>query len=112
MNKVNELLTQELSKIFLKEYQEDFGFISLTYVLCAPDLKTAEVGISLFNKSNQEMLVKKLNIDSEKIRRMLGQSIVLKNMPKINFKQDNGVEKVIQIESILNKISKENKNEN
>lgn len=109
MNRVNELLQQEISKLLQEEFAEDYGLISVTYVSCAPDLKQAKIGISTLDKSKEDEIINALQKKSGKLRYDIGNSVNLKNIPKLDFLLDQGTEKVIKVDKLLDKIGKEDK---
>lgn len=109
MDKVNKLLKQELSKLIYEEYAEEYGVISITYLNTSPDLKTAEVGISIFDKNKEEEIIKNLIKNSEELRYKIGNLVELKDMPKFNFILDTELDNIAKIDHLLDKIEKENK---
>ena len=104
MEKINELIQQELSKIIHKEYQLKKGLIAtIQEVETAADLKTAKVWISIFPdlEKDKEKYIEKLQAKAGEIQKILSPKINLKFTPKLQFKLDKTGIKVQKIDQII-----------
>lgn len=107
IEKVNELLSQELAKLLNEEFAEDYGIITINYLDTTPDLKNAKVIIGILNKNKEEIILQKLQKRSEYLRRVIGRRIFLRDVPHFTFESDTGAEKVMKVEALLDQINKE-----
>jgi len=107
MEKVNELLQQELSQIIQKETrkdQKDF-FVTVQEVETAPDLKTAKVWISIFdteiNQKEQKKIISELQNRSFEFQKILNNRLKLKFIPKLTFKLDTSGEALQKVDRLI-----------
>lgn len=107
IEKVNELLRQEVSKLLLKEV--DFGdvFVTITSVDTSPNLQQSKIKISILpaNKSDEVWDAIKRNIFH--IQKALNKKLYMRPVPKIIFEIDKIEAHVQRIEKILGKIKKD-----
>jgi ribosome-binding factor A len=113
LDRVNELLKQEISKI-LQKYIEDpsVGFITVTNVNTNSDLTEAKVYVtSMEEEAKKEKSLKALNHASSYIKYHLNQRIKLKSIPNLKFYEDKSLKKQFRLESIFKKLNKGKDNE-
>ena len=110
IEKINELLQQELSKLILIEEKNlsPNCIITVMEVETAEDLKTAKVWASVLDgvkKSTQsEKIIKKVQHLSFQFQKELSRKLTLKFIPKLTFKLDTTGERAQKIDKILNEI--------
>ncbi len=113
MVRVNELLKREIAEdLYRNFYDADFDTAALTVtrVECAPDLRDANVYISIFGHDNERhKMIKELNYRRQEIIRLMVKRISLKYTPRLHFHLDDSLEKGDNIFSILNEINKNKK---
>jgi len=104
IEKINELLKQEISSLILREldFKRDV-IITVTKVETYSDLNKARVGISILPFSKSEQVLKILNAKNSEIQRLLNQKLKMKIVPKIKFKLDSSAEKISRVEQLLKK---------
>ncbi len=103
IQKINELLRQEISSLILKEldFKRDV-IITVTKVETYPDLNKAKVGISILPFSKAEQVLRVLNSKNSDIQRLLHQKLrMMKIIPKIKFRLDSSAEKISRVEQLL-----------
>ena len=112
MEKVDELLQQELSQILQKEMsinKEKF-FVTIQKVKTVKDLKTATVWVSIFSsritEAEQRKFIKQLQKKSFEFQKILGQRLDLKFIPRLRFELDTSAEILQKIDEIIDKSSK------
>jgi len=103
MPQVDELVKQEIAKIILRLFPEEF--ITVTQVHVTKDLSFAKVWISSFK--NVESSVKKCESKAKEIRQVLAGRISLRKVPSLHFVPDQTEEKAENIDRLLDKIKKE-----
>lgn len=110
MERVNELIKQQLSLLVQKELAEELGMISITAVGTSRDLKSAKVYVSGLPIDKIDSSLKKLQNKARNFRHALGKKLTLKDMPHLQFIYDQSQDKINRVEELLNKIERE-KNE-
>ena len=107
IEKVAELLKQEISKLIKDELPEEYGIVTVTAVVPAGDFKEAKVFISCFDKSCQEAVFKELENKKRHFQQYLGKNLTMKFTPRLMFIVDKNQDKVDKIEKILNELGEE-----
>ncbi len=111
--KVENLIKQEISLIFLRKLQDPaFGFLTVTNVKLSPDLRLAKIYISVFEKEKRETSLEKLKSASGFIRSELASRISIKFIPELKFFIDDTLDYVEKIEGLIKKIHKDDNKEN
>jgi ribosome-binding factor A len=111
IDKVEKLLKEELSNIFLFKLRDtSIGFITITNVKASPDFKKAKIYLSVFDKEKRAFVLKKVKRDVKLIRSELASRINLKFCPELNFYIDDTQDYVEKIDGLIKKIH-ENDNE-
>lgn len=106
IDKVNELIKQEVSKTIEKEVSSEVGFLTVTSVDVTPDLRLADIWISIYNKKIEkpEEVFEKL---TPVIQKILNKRLHLKYVPKITLKIDRSSAYAFEIENTLDKLKKQ-----
>lgn len=109
IDKVEHLIKEEISLIFLYKLQDKYqfsslGFITITSVKVSPDLKIAKVYLSVFQKEKREEVLEKVRAASGYIRSELASRIRIKFVPELKFFIDDTLDYVEKIEGLIKKI--------
>ena len=109
IDKVENLIKEEISLIFLYKLQDklqlsSFGFITITSVKVSPDLKIAKIYLSVFEKDKREAALEKIKLASGYIRSELASRIRIKFVPELKFFIDDTLDYVEKIEGLIKKI--------
>ncbi|MFL2859736.1 MAG: 30S ribosome-binding factor RbfA [Pontiellaceae bacterium] len=108
MKRVNELLKREIADNLYRNFANstlDTASITVTRVECSPDLRDANVYVSIFkDKKNRSDVVCKLNNNKQEITRMMIKNVKLKYTPRLQFHLDESVEAGDNILSILDQL--------
>lgn len=94
VEKVQELMKQEISKIILRELKDPrIGFVTVTSVECTGDLREAKVYVSLMG-SEQQVKDCWAGLQSSLgfIRREIGKRIRLRFTPELSFVVDKSLD--------------------
>jgi ribosome-binding factor A len=104
---VSNIITQHLSDPRIK------GIVSVTRVETSPDLKNAEVFLSIMNAppESQETTFFAIKHASGKIQAMLGKELRSRYCPKLHFQVDKQFKKAMDTISIIDEITAERKQE-
>lgn len=102
IGRINEEIMRELSTAIrsLKDPRVQ-GMISITGVETAPDLRTAKVYVSVFDKSRSQEVLKGLKSAGGYLRRHLGSALQLRYTPELTFLEDHSIEHGTRIFDIL-----------
>jgi len=105
IQKVNELLKQEIGNLILKEL--DFSrdiMVTITEVSTSPDLQQAKVKVSIMPFLKAEKILKILNSQVFNLQKLLNKKLKMKIVPKIKFELDKSEERKTRIEQLFRKI--------
>lgn len=106
VEKVQELMKQEISDIILHELKDPrIGFVTVTSVSCTEDLREAKIYVSVMGEeqSVRESLAG-LSRALGFVRREIGRRIRLRFTPEISFALDTSLNYSDHIQRILNTI--------
>lgn len=104
IQRVNELLKQEIGSLILKEL--DFSrdiMITITEVNTFDDLRQAKVKVSVLPFLKAEKILKILNSQIFIIQKSLNKKLNMKVVPRIRFEIDASEERKTRIEQLLRK---------
>ncbi|HTL46916.1 MAG TPA: 30S ribosome-binding factor RbfA [Verrucomicrobiae bacterium] len=105
-DRVAHLMQMELSQLVLTKIKDPrLGFVTITHVDVAPDLRSACVYFSVLGtpeakKNSQTALERAAGF----LQREVSGAIKLRNTPKLVFKLDESLEKGMEIDGILKQI--------
>lgn len=108
-HRVGELIKEEISDIIKKELKDPrIGFVTITGVDVSPDLRYANVYISVLGATKQkEETLKGLQSSSGFLRSVLSKRIRIKYLPELRFAFDPSIEAGMRIEKVIKKLHKE-----
>lgn len=111
--RINEELKREISNIIMYELKNPnvTGLISVTKAKVTPDLKYAKVYVSIINAENTKQTLANLKKSAGFVRTELAKRMNLRITPEIIFELDDSIEYGYKIDSILNNILKDKKQE-
>jgi ribosome-binding factor A len=110
-DRVSEAIRKEVSLILHDKFKDPrLGFITITRVELAADLRNAKVFYSVLGKE-EDYKKTKAALDSGLglIRKLVSERINLRIAPEIIFREDRSSEYSVRIEEILNEINGLNK---
>ena len=108
LQQINELIKQELGKLFLKEtnFPKDC-LVTITKVITSADLSQAKIFISILPDDQQPKIIANLNKQAGSLKYLLGKILVLYKIPKLIFQLDLAQEKITHIDQLIDKIHQE-----
>ncbi|GAB4289531.1 MAG: 30S ribosome-binding factor RbfA [Ignavibacteriaceae bacterium] len=105
VDKVENLIKEEISLIFLHKMREEFmGFVTITDVKISADLKIARIYLSVLEKDRREAIIALINNKKGFIRSELASRIRIKFTPELKFFLDDTLDYVEKIEGIIRKL--------
>ena len=112
MLRVNELLKREIAEDLHRHFSMsdfDTASVTVTRVECTPDLRDAQVFVSIFqHEDEREGMIAFLNRHRQEIVRMMVRRVKLKYTPRLHFVLDESIEQGDQILSMLAEMEREN----
>lgn len=107
--RVGDQMKQEIADILMRKIKDPrIGFVTITDVEVADDLKNAKVFVSIYG-GDKEKTLKGLESASAYIRLELGKRMRMKFMPELLFRFDGTIEQGAHIMELLHEIEEENK---
>jgi len=104
--RVNELIQRELGDILRQHYRDEAVAITVTEVRVTPDLREARVFVSVIADAEEAKLkMRWLRKRSGAIRKELGNRIVLKYLPKLDYVLDESAERGTRIVQLLEEVA-------
>src|SRR5882757_1951268 len=103
--RVNELVQRELSAILRQHYQSETVALTITEVRVSPDLRDARVFVSVVG--DEEAAVQKLRwlrSKATEIRQEVGRRIVLKFLPRFEYRLDESTQHATRMLQLLDEI--------
>ena len=111
IDKVEHLIKEEISLIFLHKLSNlNLGFITITNVRVSPDLKTAKIYLSVFEREKRQIVLDKIEDKKGYIRSELAHRIRIKFIPELKFFIDDTLDYVEKIEGLIKKIHENDDN--
>ena len=110
--RVNELLKREIAEDVHRNFSlSDFdtAAVTITRVECAPDLRDANVFVSIFgHEDERDRMIAHLNRHRQEVIRMMIKRVKLKYTPRLHFILDETIEDGDRILSMLAEMEREN----
>ena len=110
IDRIEEQVRIELSEIIEREIQDPrIGLVTITHVKVSPDLQHARIFVSVLGDAEQrKRTVQGLRSAASYARRSLSKRLHhLRRIPELIFEYDEGLEKGIRIDELLEQIKHE-----
>lgn len=109
--KVGIAIQKEFSEILQRELKDPrIGFVTVTRVKVTPDLKIANIYISIYGSAKErERTLQGLESAKGYIRNLFAKRLHIKFIPEIRFFYDKSIEEGIRISKIISKLRNKNK---
>jgi len=102
--RVSDQMKQEIADILMRKIKDPrIGFVTVTDVEVADDLRNAKVFVSVYG-SEKTATLKGLESASPYIRSELGKRMRMKFIPELLFRYDDSVERGAHINELLHEI--------
>jgi ribosome-binding factor A len=108
--RINELVRRELNEILRRRYQSESVALTITEVRVAPDLRDARVFVAVVGDDSvaQEKL-RWLRQQAPAIRDEIGRRVVLKFLPRFEYRLDESIRRSQRVLQILDEIEQTEK---
>ena len=109
LDQLSEEVREEVARIIGRELSDPrIGFVTVTRVDLAPDLKHARVYVGVLgDKAQHEKTLLGLKQASGFVRQKLGQRLRLRHIPMIEFQYDKGLDATDRVARLLEEISQD-----
>jgi ribosome-binding factor A len=108
MRRVNELLRESIAEEIARLKDPGLGFVTITGIDTAPDLRSARVYYSVLGDEDQHLETQKaLERASGRVRTAVGKKVRLKYLPELRFEIDSAIEEGLKIEALLRRLREE-----
>ena len=108
MVRVNELLKREIAEDIQRHFHGsdiDTAALTITRVECSPDLRDANVYVSIFGHEDEHtQLIQLLNRRRQEITRMVIKKVKLKYTPRLQFHLDGSLAQGDHILKLLHEL--------
>ena len=106
LERVNQLIKEEVSAVLQRELKDPrLGFVTVTDVETAKDLRVAKVFVSVLGDDKQwTASMAALTSARGFIRSWLRQNLDLRVVPDLDFRADRSMEHAAKIQSLLKKV--------
>jgi len=107
--RLGELLREEVSRIIREEVKDPrLGFVSLTEVEVAPDLRQATIFVSVMGTPEEQRgNLAALESAAGFIRHRVGRDLRLRHIPELTFRLDRSLERGARIFELLAQVKRE-----
>lgn len=106
LERVNALLLREIAddlfKVLQSEPDIDLAGITVTKVCCAPNLRTADVWVSIMDAEQHPNWLRKLSKHAKELQERINRNLTLRFTPHLRFRLDVGIAKGDRVLDLLN----------
>ena len=106
IQRVNQLIKQEISQLLLREIDFANVLVTVTEAETSADLRQAKIKISVMPTEKGELVLRILERNIFHLQQILNKKLYMKIVPKIRFAIDQAEIKAQRIEEILRKTEK------
>lgn len=112
LRRVNESLKEAIADEIARLTDPGLGFVTVTGVDTAPDLRTAKVYYSVLGDEAQlEDTAAALRRATGHVRAALGRRVRLKYLPELRFEVDTSIEEGMRIDRLLRRLADERRDD-
>ncbi|MDD5082820.1 MAG: 30S ribosome-binding factor RbfA [Dehalococcoidales bacterium] len=114
VERVNNLIRQELSDLFQREVKDPRldTFVAITDVVTSPDLRHARVFVSrIGSEAEKHEILGALTAAAGFLRNELAKRLRLRHIPELSFQWDDSIERGDHILQLLDRIHSEDNQE-
>jgi ribosome-binding factor A len=104
----SEMIQHELSEVLAKDFEFPHNaFVTITKVHTTPDLKNADVFISVLPMQHTDEIVGVLAVNAKHLRHILSENSAARGIPQLHFTTDAGEMFANNIDRILDELKKD-----
>lgn len=107
VDRINDLILEEAAMAINREVRIEDSLITITYVQCSPDLKTARIGFSVLPDKLAGTAMRKLEASTSELVAVLRKRTKLRKIPKITWEFDATEREASKIEKLIKEANEE-----
>lgn len=107
LERINELILEELAQAVNREVGVEGALITITYVNCSTDLKQAHIGFSVLPDKLAGSAMRKLNSATRELATKLTSRTKLRKLPKLIWEFDATEREASKIEELIKQANSE-----
>ena len=108
IEQVQDVIQKELGSILAREIEFPVGsFPNILRVKVSADLRQATVWLGVVPPAARSQVLETLNANSGEIQKILNKRLTMKFVPRLSFKIDKSIDKVIRVNELVDKIKAE-----
>jgi ribosome-binding factor A len=107
--RVAHLIQDSLSRVILREFQDDSGLITITRVEMSADLQTAHIYLSLYGTVDERALWERLEKSKGHLRKSIASEVKLRYNPTLVFHRDSTPEYGNRIDQLIERLKNDEK---
>ena len=108
IDRINSLLRREIGEAFYHVFAGDtidLASITITEVDCAPNLRSAQVMVSIFGHDNERVrMIGQISRKAKEFQSIINHDLTLKYTPRLQFKLDLSLEKGDHVLDVLSRM--------
>jgi len=104
IQRVNELLKEEVSQLLLKEMDFNNCLVTITEVETSADLRQAKIKISVLPPQKTDFILKKIKRRIYPLQQQINHKLNMRPVPKLIFCVDKVSQKAQRVEDLLRQI--------
>ncbi len=105
LHQINELIYRELATAINQELQLPDVLVTVSYVSCEPDLRSARIGVSVLPDKLAGTALKKIRKMSGIFASIISKNTRLRKAPKLIWEFDSTEKKAAEIDNIFLKLN-------
>jgi ribosome-binding factor A len=106
LDRVNALLLREIAddlyRVLQSDPEIDIAGVTVTKVDCAPNMRNADVWVSIMDAEQHPTWMRRLSKHAKEIQTMINRNMTLRFTPHLRFRLDTGIAKGDKVLDILN----------
>ena len=106
LDRVNALLLREIAddlfRVLQSDPEIDVAGITVIKVECAPNLRTADVWVSIRDAAEHPTYLRRLSKHAKEIQALINRNLTLRFTPHLRFRLDVGIAKGDRVLDLLN----------
>jgi len=108
MERLNDLIRDELSDLILREVRDPRlgGLISITRVETSPDLYNSRIFVSIMDEAEQQQAMRALNSAAAFFHRELKHRLQTRRVPFLSFVLDTSIAEGAEVLALMDEVSR------
>ena len=108
LDRINSLLQREIAddlfRVLQSDPEIDIVGVTVTKVACAPNLRTADVWVSIRDVEQHPTWLRRLSKHARELQELINRNLTLRFTPHLRFRLDVGIAKGDRVLDLLNRL--------